>query len=117
MSSASELLALRKEVLLARSSLQRLKIARDAGALRESLRWPRAAAAVVASPQGRSVLFGALLLLAGRGRFARLVRGTAAIVGLGRLAWVLTHQGHPPDPGVAASAPAPDAVETRFPAA
>jgi hypothetical protein len=86
MSSASELLALRKEVLLARSSLQRLKSARAAGALRESLRWPRAAAAVVASPQSHD-------------------GGRAA------------HQGHPPDPGVAASAPAPDAVETRFPAA
>lgn len=107
MNSARELLALRKELLVARSSLQRLKIARDLGALHESLRWPHAAAVIAASPPARSVLFGLLLLLGGRGRFTRMLRGAAAILAVAKLAWLLTHGKDQPQPADAASPPAP----------
>ena len=87
MSEGAEVLALRKEVLLARSSLLRLKAASELGTLRETLTLPRTAMSVVASPRALSVLFGVLLLMAGRGRIAKLLRiaaGVAAIVKLAR---------------------------------
>lgn len=108
MNSPRELLALRKEVLVARASLQRLKIGGELDALRESLRWPRAVAAIAASPQGRSVLFGLLLLLAGRGRVARLVRAGAGAVALVKLVSMFARPAPHPAPGGDASAPSPD---------
>jgi hypothetical protein len=110
MSSGRELLALRKEVLVARSSLQRLRIARDLGALRESLRWPQAAAAIAGSPPGRSVLFAALLLLARRGRLVRLVRGIAMGVAVARLVRLLFRSEDSPEPAGGAGPRAPEAT-------
>ncbi|MGZ5039731.1 MAG: hypothetical protein ACXWBQ_03235 [Usitatibacter sp.] len=77
-------------MLVARASLQRLKVSRELDALRESLRWPRAVAAVAASAPARSVLFGALLLVLGRGRVAKLVRVAAGAVALVKLVGMFT---------------------------
>jgi len=49
MSRSTELLALQKEVLLARSSLGRLKIRRDMGRMRESLSFGGVASGIAAS--------------------------------------------------------------------
>lgn len=77
---------MRKQVLLARSSLDRLQIAHEAAAARESTRWPRIGIAF-ASAAGRSVLFGLLAsMIVGRGRAARLLRGAAIAVALAKLA-------------------------------
>lgn len=86
MNSPRELLALRKEVLVARASLQRLKVGHELEALREGMRWPRAVAAIATSPPVRSLLFGLLLLVVGRGRVARLVRLGAGAVALAKVA-------------------------------
>lgn len=85
MDDATDLLALRKDVLVARAALQRLKIARDVEALRGSLRWPRTVAAVAASRPARSALMALLLLLGGPGRAVRLVGAAAGIVGVIKL--------------------------------
>lgn len=89
MSSRRELLALRREVLVARASLQRVAIARDVETLRGSLRWPRAAASIAASPLARSLVFGALVLIAGRGRVGRLIRLAATALSAMKLAAAL----------------------------
>ena len=66
-------LALRKQLLIARSSLYRLKIRHESGALRESLSWRQAAVAAAGSSPARSGAF--LLALEGLGerRMARLL--------------------------------------------
>jgi hypothetical protein len=102
--SRQELLALRREVLVARSSLQRLKIGRHADALRESLQWSRALRAATSTPQGRSLLFGVLLLMTGSGRLARMVRMAAAALAVAKLGAMLLR---------AATAPASDAQGVR----
>ena len=104
MNNRQELLALRREVLVARSSLQRLKIGRDVDALRESLNWPRALRAAASTPQGRSLLFGVLLLAAGSGRLARMVRMAAGVLAVAKLGAMLLH---------AAKAPAAVAQDAR----
>jgi hypothetical protein len=79
MNESREILALRKDLLVARAKLQRLKVARHAGELRESLNWRNAATTLATSPS-RALVFGLLLLVAGRGRMASLVRiGTGAV--------------------------------------
>ena len=90
--ASRELLALRREVLVARASLQRATIAREVEELRGSLRWPQAAASIAASPLARSLAFGALVLVVGRGRLARLVRLAAAAVGALKLASALARR-------------------------
>lgn len=89
MSSRAELLALRREALVARASLQRVTVARDLEALRSSLRWPRAVASIGASPLARTLVVGAVTLVAGRGRVARLVRLAAAVLAAVKLAAAL----------------------------
>lgn len=64
--SPGEDLALRKEILVAHASLCRLKIRYQSRALRESLTWGGAAAAVVHTPAARDALF--LLAAEGLGR-------------------------------------------------
>ena len=88
MNSAADELALRKQVLVARATLQRLEAAAAAGELRDSLRWPRAAVAIAGSAPGRSLLASLLLLMARRGRFVRIasVAGVAlALIQLARM--------------------------------
>ncbi len=118
MNSRKELLALRREVLVARSSLQRLKIGRDVDALRESLQWPRALRAATSTPQARSLLFGMLLLVTGSGRLARVVRMAAAALAIAKLGAMLlraatapaSDQGVRLEPTSAASSHSPEAT-------
>lgn len=86
MNSAGEIQALRKQVLLARSSLYRLRIAHELAAVQESLRSPRVGMALATSPPARSALLAVLVLVAGRGRVARLLRAAALVLGLAKLA-------------------------------
>jgi hypothetical protein len=88
-SDALELLALRKEVLVARASLQRLKAGIEIDALRESTRWPRVASSIAASPQGRSMLLGLLLAAAGPTRAGRLIRWAGGVVLVARVVSLL----------------------------
>ncbi len=80
-----ENLALRKEVLLARSSLCRLKIRYQAHALRESFTWRRVGAVVAGSPPARDALF--LLAAEGLGRYrvARWLALAARALAIARL--------------------------------
>ncbi len=71
--SDSKSLAGQKALLLARSSLHRLTLARDAQALRESLQWRNLASSATSSGALRPLLFGALMLVAGRSRLSALV--------------------------------------------
>lgn len=85
MSESREILALRKDLLVARAQLQRLKIARQVGELRTGLNWRNAASTLTSSP-GRSLGFGLLLLLAGRSKVANLVRIAAGAVAFAKVA-------------------------------
>ena len=71
--SDPDYLADRKALLLTRSSLYRLTLARDAQALRESLQWRNLASSAASAGPMRPLLFGALMLLAGRSRIAAVV--------------------------------------------
>lgn len=87
MSESREILALRKDLLVARAQLQRLKIAEQAGQLRRGLNWRNAATTFTSSP-GRSLVFGLLLLVAGRSKVANVVRIAAGAVALVKVAGV-----------------------------
>lgn len=87
MNESREILALRKDLLVARAQLQRLKIAREVGELRAGLSWRNAATTLTSSP-GRSLGFGLLLLLVGRSKVANLVRIAAGAVALAKVAGV-----------------------------
>lgn len=98
MSRAREEIAARKQLLLARSTLHRLELQQGARSLRGSLAAPKTAFAIAASPPGRKLLLSALVLLAGRGRVSRLLRGAMLVtvaVQAGR-AW-LHSRSAPPD--------------------
>lgn len=84
MNESHEILALRKDLLIARARLQRLKVARQVGDLRASLNWRNAATTLASSP-GRALVFGLLLLVAGRGKVASLVRVGTSVVALARM--------------------------------
>jgi hypothetical protein len=86
MSESVETLELRKQALLARSSLCRLRIAYEVTTIRESMRWPRIGLALAASPPARFALFDALELIVGRGRLAQVLRGAAFALALAKLA-------------------------------
>ena len=73
MSDSKPSLADRKALLLARSSLHRLTLARDALALHKSLQWRNLASSATHSGAARPLLYGALMLLAGRSRLSALV--------------------------------------------
>ncbi|MDH5265310.1 MAG: hypothetical protein OEX21_11220 [Betaproteobacteria bacterium] len=89
MNKPDDALALRKELLLARSSLCRLKIRHEADILRHSLSWRGAATAVAAAPPARAALFLLAAEAAGHARMARwltLAGRALAAVRLARLA-------------------------------
>jgi hypothetical protein len=65
MTSADHDIALRKNLLVAKSALSRLHIRHETHALRESLSWRHAGTAAMASPTARSALF--LVALEGLG--------------------------------------------------
>lgn len=65
----------RKQLLVARATLQRLRLRQESRELRRLLVAPRNVLAIAASPPVRSLAIGALMLALGRGRAAGLVRG------------------------------------------
>jgi hypothetical protein len=87
-------LADRKALLVARSSLYRLTLARDMQGLRESLRPRNLASSATSSGALRPLLFGALTLVAGRSRVGAvvglatralmLVKAAQAVIGMAR---------------------------------
>ena len=83
---------MRRELLVARASLQRATIARDIDTLRGSLRWPQAVASFGASPLARSLVFSALVLLARHGRVARLLGLAAGALGAVKLTLALARR-------------------------
>ena len=86
MSKEAELLALRKQLLVTRVAVQRLRIARELHTLREYARWPRLAASFLASTQARSLLATLLMMMARRTRLARVARIAAVVVVLAQIA-------------------------------
>jgi len=81
MNRARETLAMRRELLVTRAALQRLRATHDVLALREGLRWPLAGGAWASSVPVRLGILG-LLMLAGRRR-ARLLRIAAVAMAAG----------------------------------
>jgi len=80
MNKRQHLLQLRREVLVARSAMLRLRAARDAQALRESLSLSGIATSVVTSTRARSMVFGTLLVALGGKGLSRVLRIAAAIL-------------------------------------
>lgn len=106
MSRPAELLALQKEVLLARSSLCRLKIRRDAARLRESASLAHLGTAIAGSAPARELVLGLLLTGLGGRRVSRIVAfaGRALVVArivlsaFGMLRAAAPASGDPPAP-------------------
>jgi hypothetical protein len=71
--SEGERLAQRKALLLARSSLHRLALAHETDLLRQSLQWRNLASSARSATGLRPLIFGALMLVAGRSRIARIL--------------------------------------------
>ena len=86
MSRASEELALRKQLLVMRASVQRLRTAQLMGVLHEELRMPRLATSALRSRAVRSMLIAAVALVAGRTRVARVLRMATVVLGAASLA-------------------------------
>jgi hypothetical protein len=86
MREPAEVLALRKEVLIARSTLCRLKIRRDAAAVRGTLSPARAGMALAGAAPVRELGLGLLLAGLGGGRVARLIALAGRAVILARVA-------------------------------
>lgn len=85
MSRADEELALRKEILVARSSLTRLQVRQEALLLRHSLSWRRVGAAAAASPAARDAVFLLAAAGLGRSRVARWLAVAGRILAVVRL--------------------------------
>ena len=75
----------RRELLVARSTLLRLEIARDVQDLRAALSWPRAGLALATSPPVLGLALGAV----GRGGLGRMIRIAAAAFAVFKLAGAL----------------------------
>jgi hypothetical protein len=71
MTSADDNLALKKDLLVARSALCRLHIRHEIHAVRETFSWRHAATAAMASPTARNALFLVALEGLGTERVAR----------------------------------------------
>lgn len=103
MNASHQALARDKEILVARSTLCRLRLAGQVQDVRDSLRWRRAAMAVAAAPGTRRIAFGVAVALLGLGRAARLITMAARVVVFAKLAsalagWVRGER--PPTPGL-----------------
>lgn len=82
MSRSLDLLALRKEMLVTRASVQRLRVVREVEALREELRLPRVVRGLARSKGTRGALLSLALVLTGRGSIGRWLRRITMLVGL-----------------------------------
>jgi hypothetical protein len=110
MSSDRELLGLRRDVLAARSSMLRLRAAGELQAVRESLTLHEMAGSLATSAKARSALFGALLILAGTPRVARIVRIAAVAVAVAKAVTLVRKLVRQPEPTSAASSRSPAAT-------
>jgi hypothetical protein len=86
MNATLEMLAREKEQLLARSTLCRLRLHRQARGVRHSLYWKRALVAAAAAPTTRRVAFGVALSLVGLSRVTRMIVVAGRIVIYAKLA-------------------------------
>ncbi len=107
MNRPAELLALQKEVLLARSSLCRLKIRRDMGRMRESLSFGGVASGIAASGTARELALGLLLTGLGGRRVSRVVAFAGRVLVVARIALAAFGmlRSSQPAPGAAPSSP------------
>ena len=92
----------RKQLLVARSALGRLRLRHDAARLRESLTPGQVGAALVRSPAARSAAFLLAIEVAGPNRIARLLSFASHALSLARMAGValawLKEPPRPPEP-------------------
>jgi hypothetical protein len=105
MSSDLEALAARKELLVARASLQRLQAANELAGLRERLQWSRSAGSLLSSPAVRSLLVAVALLAVRRSRFARFARWAGVALTVVRI--VRSTMGRHSAPSATESRPGP----------
>ena len=98
MNASRVLLAREKELLLARSTLCRLRLRSQSRALRDSLRWRGIAASAAASPAARGTLLAIALSLPALARTARFAATAIRIVLLARLAFSLIRHARAPGP-------------------
>ena len=88
MNKSLENLALRKQLLRARSTLCRLRIRCEFNAMRDTLSWARTGVMAVALPL-RSAILGLALFGVSRSRLARLLALAARMLLLARLASIV----------------------------
>jgi hypothetical protein len=88
MNKSIEMLALRRQLLQARSALCRAKIRSELSALHDPLRWAQAGVTAVASHPVRSALIGLALYGIARGRLQRWLMPAARTLLLTQLASV-----------------------------
>lgn len=86
MSRELELLALRKELLLTRASVERLRVVQQVDAVREQLRLPHVVRSLARSKGTRGALLSLVLMLAGPGRFGRWLRRAAMLMSVAGVA-------------------------------
>jgi len=84
MSREPELLALRKEMLIARASVERVRMAQQLGTLHEELRPGRIARSVLGSARTHAMLLGLLPLLVRRGPMGRWARRASFALSVAR---------------------------------
>ena len=89
MSKALDNLALKKQLLQARSTLYRLRIRRDLREMTNALDWAQAGVGVAASLPVRSGLFRLALQAMGEGRIARVVRFASRAILFARITGVV----------------------------
>ena len=104
MNKSLENLALRKQLLQARSTLCRLRIRYELNAMHDTLSWTRAGVMAVKALPVRSTVFSLALVGVGHSRLARLLRLAARMLLLARLAGfavnlLRTPSAPPPDGG------------------
>lgn len=101
MSDRLELLALERQLLVARSGLCRLRLRSRSMAVRRALSWPQAAAAAAATPAASRAVFDVAVAIAGTRRAERAVRLAGRALAIARFAWALaaTLRPLPPRPG------------------
>lgn len=100
MNPADDSLALRKELLIAHSSLCRLKIRHEVQSLRHNFSWREAGAAAVQTAAGRDALFLLAAEGIGRHRMARWLAVAGQVLAIAKLAnlAVQTLRNPPADP-------------------
>ena len=85
MSESTRALAARRELLLARSRLRRLELLHESEMLRRSLVRPSTIFSIARSSPVRPLVFSALLMVAGQGRLAKIIRVASSLVAIATL--------------------------------